>query len=1326
MFRRLRVPTGACVALACLATFAPLGAVQNKALVLSGTVTNGINSVEAQKAISLGMTVDVVADSTWASMTTAQFANYRVIILGDPSCRSLNTSTTTVANNAAVWGAAVNGNVTINGTDPVLHGRYTLAQNSVAFAAAQPDKTGLYMSLSCYYASNVNTPTVVQMLNGISNNGFKVQTASASCFNNAHIVATHPALAGLTDALLSNWGCSVHEMFMNWPSDFNVLAIAKGAGSYVASDGTVGQPYVLARGEGLVVVSANISISPASATLASPGSQVITAAVTSTTNGTTSPLVGTPVTFQVLSGPDTGQTATAITDGAGTAPFTLSNSGVAGTDYVTASFVDSNGQTQTSNGASITWTAVVKTTPTITWANPADITYGTALSSTQLNAVASVPGTLTYSPAAGTVLSAGSDQHLLVNFVPTDTAHYNNASATVHINVLRATPTVSVNAPTVTYDGNPHSATASATGVFGESLGGVSIAYNGSSTAPSAAGSYAVLASYAGSSNYNAATGNTTMLIRQAPASVAADNQSRPYGAANPTLTGVVNGFLPADGIGVTYSTAATSASPVGAYSITPALSDPNGKLSNYSVTVSNGTLTVFAATLTGVPASVSRLYGSADPAFSATYSGFANGDSAAIVSGTLTCATTATVSSPVGQYPFTGCSGQVAPNYTIAYALAGVTLTVKPAPLTVTANNATRTYGAPDPSFSASYSGFLLADTAATALTAPVTFTTNETATSAVGTYDIVPGGAAATNYAIAFVKGALTVTPATLTGVPASVSRLYGSPDPAFSATYSGFVNGETAAIVSGTLTCATTATVSSPVGQYPFTGCSGQGAPNYTIAYALAGVTITVKPAPLTITADNATRYFGDANPPFTASYSGFKLTDTPATALSSPVTFSTSATASSVIGNYAIVPGGATATNYTIAFVNGTLSIAQRPTVTALSAGPAVQYSDPATLKATISPASSGNRFPATAVTFSINGVAVGSGPVALTPDVSGNLSASLTLNVPYAPGSYTVTAAFSGIDGDFIVVNPAAATLTVKAEDARATYSGALFAATSSSNSSTASVTLSATIRDISVVTGDPATDAYPGDIRNSTASFVLWNGPTSTPIAGCQNLPVGLVTSGDLLTGTATCLWSADIGSADSTQYTIGIVVGKYYTRNSSADNTVVTVSKPLDNSITGGGYLILSASSGLDAGDAGSRNNFGFNVKYNKAGTNLQGNLNAIVRRTESDGVVHVYQIKGNSMASLATSPATSTTPATAVFNGKASIQDITNPAASVGLGGNATLQVTMTDRGEPGSSDSIAITVWNSAGGMWFSSNWNGVKTVEQTIAGGNLQVH
>ena len=104
--------------------------------------------------------------------------------------------------------------------------------------------------------------------------------------------------------------------------------------------------------------------------------------------------------------------------------------------------------------ATKTATIVVdKATPTITWANPADITYGTALGATQLDATANVAGTFTYTPAAGTVLTAGDSQTLSVTFTPTDTADYNTAATkTATIVVDKATPTITwANPADITY-----------------------------------------------------------------------------------------------------------------------------------------------------------------------------------------------------------------------------------------------------------------------------------------------------------------------------------------------------------------------------------------------------------------------------------------------------------------------------------------------------------------------------------------------------------------------------------------------------------------------------------------------------------------------------------------------------------------------------------------------------------------------------------------------------------------------------------------------------------------------------------------------------------
>ena len=95
---------------------------------------------------------------------------------------------------------------------------------------------------------------------------------------------------------------------------------------------------------------------------------------------------------------------------------------------------------------------VTQVTPTITWGNPADITYGTTLSSVQLDAAASVPGTLVYDPPAGTVLSASPQQTLNTTFIPTDTINYTTASASVSINVTQVTPTIAWGNPAdITY-----------------------------------------------------------------------------------------------------------------------------------------------------------------------------------------------------------------------------------------------------------------------------------------------------------------------------------------------------------------------------------------------------------------------------------------------------------------------------------------------------------------------------------------------------------------------------------------------------------------------------------------------------------------------------------------------------------------------------------------------------------------------------------------------------------------------------------------------------------------------------------------------------------
>jgi hypothetical protein len=100
---------------------------------------------------------------------------------------------------------------------------------------------------------------------------------------------------------------------------------------------------------------------------------------------------------------------------------------------------------------------VNKGTPAITWATPAPIVFGTALSAAQQNATANVAGTFAYSPLAGTVLAAGT-QTLSTTFTPSDTNDYSTATTSVQLVVNKATPTVTWATPAPIVLGTPLSA----------------------------------------------------------------------------------------------------------------------------------------------------------------------------------------------------------------------------------------------------------------------------------------------------------------------------------------------------------------------------------------------------------------------------------------------------------------------------------------------------------------------------------------------------------------------------------------------------------------------------------------------------------------------------------------------------------------------------------------------------------------------------------------------------------------------------------------------------------------------------------------------------
>jgi hypothetical protein len=667
--------------------------------------------------------------------------------------------------------------------------------------------------------------------------------------------------------------------------------------------------------------------------------------------------------------------------------------------------------------------------------------------------------------------------------------------------------------------------------------------------------------------NYSVTTNSGTLTVTQALLTLTADNQSRTYGAANPTLTGTLTSVGNGDNITASYSTTADTNSPVGDYSIIATLNDPDTKLGNYLVTTNNGTLSVTPASLTGTAENKSRLYGQLNPEFTATYSGFVNAEDSSTVTGALIGSTTADTNSPVGAYPIS-VSGQSAPNYTISYV--DGTLSVLPAAVLVQADDKSRAYGQANPVFTATVSGFVNGEDSSVLGGAPV-FKTLADTNSPVGTYPIEVSGLLSTNYSIIFSNGTLTVTPfaltvtadnqsraygarnpiltgtvagvqnghnitasystivdtnsavgdylivpalndpegrlvnysvttnngtltvtqallsvsadnqsrtygaanpaltgtligvvngdnftasysttpdtnsavgdypivpalndpdsklanysvttnngtlsvtpASLTGTADNKSRLYGQLNPAFTVTYTGFVNGEDSSIVTGTLIGSTTADTNSPVGGYPIS-VSGQSAPNYTITYADG--TLNVLPVALLVQADDKSRAYGQTDPAFTASVSGF-VNGEDSSVLGGALSFSTTADTNSPVGSYSIEVTGLLSTNYSITFSNGTLTLTPFAlTVTADNHSRAYGAANP-TLTGTLAGVQNGDNITATYST-----IADTNSPVetySIVPELHDPDGKLVNYSITTTNGTLTVTQALLSVTAD---------------------------------------------------------------------------------------------------------------------------------------------------------------------------------------------------------------------------------------------------------------------------------------------------------------------
>ncbi len=567
--------------------------------------------------------------------------------------------------------------------------------------------------------------------------------------------------------------------------------------------------------------------------------------------------------------------------------------------------------TDTTDYAAATATTTIsvsQATPTITWNSPASITFGTALGSAQLDASASVAGTYVYTPAAGTVLDAGNNQTLSVVFTPTDTTDYAAATATTTISVSQATPTITWTSPaSITFGtalGSAQldaSASVAGTYVYTPAAGTVLDAGNDQTLS--------VVFTPTDTTDYTTATVTTTISVSQ----------------ATPTITW-------ASPASITFGTALgsaqldASASVAGTFAYTPAAgavldAGNNQTLSvvftptdttDYTTATVTTTISVSQATPTinwNSPASIT--FG--------TPLGSAQLDASASVAGTYVYTPAAGTVLHAGDnqtlsvvFTPTDETGHTTVSVTTTISVSQATPTITwTGPVSITYGTA---LGSAQLDASASAAGtFAYTPAAGTVLHAG----DNQT-------LSVVFAPTDTTDYATTSATVLIDVAPAPLTIQVSNQTITYGGSMATPTVGYIGLVNSDAPAIFRAAGNSPPSFNSVLPnlhVGNYSLTA-SGASDNDYTIAYVPG--TLSINPAPLTIAANNATMFSGQAVPALTASYSGFQNGDTPASLDSLP-TLSTSATSASSPGSYAITVAGATSNDYTISFVNGSLTV-----------------------------------------------------------------------------------------------------------------------------------------------------------------------------------------------------------------------------------------------------------------------------------------------------------------------------------------------------------------------------------------------------------------
>ena len=426
----------------------------------------------------------------------------------------------------------------------------------------------------------------------------------------------------------------------------------------------------------------------------------------------------------------------------------------------------------------------------------------------------------------------------------------------------------------VSYSGFVHSENS---GVLGGTL-----SYAGTSQSAINAASYLITPGGYTSGNYDISYIDGTLTISKAPLTVITGSLtgtiSKVYdGTDVATLTSgnyLLNGFVSGEGASVTkasgtYDTANAGTSKTVTVSLAGSDYNAEGstKLENYSLpsTVSGSIGTITQAPLQVTAVDATKTYDGI--AYSGgngvSYSGFVHSENSGVLGGTLSYAGTSQSAINAASYVITP-GGYTSGNYDISN-IDG-TMTINKAHLTVSSDNQSRLYGSSNPIFTQTISGFVNGE-GSSVVSGTATGSSSSDNTSGVGTYSILgsSAGLSASNYDFGSpVNGSLTINKAHLTVSSDNQSRLYGSSNPTFTETISGFVNGEGNSVVSGTATGSSAADSKTGVGSYVILGsASGLMAANYD--FTTANGSLTINQAPLTVKTDNQNSLNASPNSP-----------------------------------------------------------------------------------------------------------------------------------------------------------------------------------------------------------------------------------------------------------------------------------------------------------------------------------------------------------------------------------------------------------------------------------------------------------------------------